>query len=83
MKTITVSELKTNAGRVVDEAIAGKPCLIMRNGKFALLKLTEVVPADSAVHQKWIDEALASGSAEAKTEADWRALKRRALSGRR
>jgi prevent-host-death family protein len=82
MKAITVSELKARAGKVVDDAIAGTPCLIVRNGKFAILQPTEVIPADSAKHQKWMDEAFASGAAEEKTEADWRALKRRALGGR-
>ena len=83
MKTVTVSQLKANVGKIVDDAISGKPCLIVRGGKFALLRPTEVVPEETALHQKWVDEALASGIAEEKTEADWRALRRRALASRR
>jgi hypothetical protein len=61
MKAITVSELKANVGKIVDEVLEGEPCLIVRNGKFALLRSTDVIPDESALHQAWIDEALASG----------------------
>jgi antitoxin (DNA-binding transcriptional repressor) of toxin-antitoxin stability system len=83
MKTITVSELKANVGKVVDGVLAGEPTLIFRNGKFAILRPVEVIPQETKLHQQWIDEALASGPAEEKTEADWQALKRRALSKRK
>ena len=83
MKAITVSELKANIGKIVDQAIAGEPCLIVRNGRFALLRSTEIVTRETALHQKWIDEALSSGPAEEKTEADWRALRSRVLSKRK
>jgi hypothetical protein len=35
--------------------------------------------AATALHQRWVDEGLASGPAEAKTAADWNALKERVL----
>jgi antitoxin (DNA-binding transcriptional repressor) of toxin-antitoxin stability system len=83
MRTITVSELKAKVGKIVDQAIAGEPVLIVRNGRFAILRPTEVVPDDTALHQAWIDQAIASGPAEEKSEADWQALKRRTLSRRK
>ena len=78
-----MSELKARVGKIVDEAIAGEPVLIVRNGRFAILRQTEVVPEETALHQAWIDEALASGEAEEKTEAHRQALKRRALRKRK
>ena len=83
MKAFTVSELKANVGKIVDEVLEGEPCLIVRNGKFALLRSTEVIPDESALHQTWIDQGLASGVPEEKTEPDWRSLKRRVLAKRK
>ena len=83
MKTITVSQLKAGVGKIVEQAIAGEPFLIVRNGKFAILRPTEVVPDDTKLHQRWIDQAMASGPAAEKSEADWRALKLRALGKRK
>ena len=37
----------------------------------------------TVLHQRWVDEGLASGPAEPKTQADWDALKERVLSPRR
>ena len=81
MKTVTISELKANLGKIVDDALAGEPALIFRNGKFAILRPVDVVPDDSKLHQQWIDDALASGPAEEKTEADWEVLKRHVSPG--
>jgi antitoxin (DNA-binding transcriptional repressor) of toxin-antitoxin stability system len=83
MKAITVSDLKANVGKIVDEALAGEPSLIFRNGKFAILRPVEVVADDTKLHQQWIDEALASGPAEEKSEVEWQALKRRGLTNRK
>ena len=44
-----------------------------------VLQSVEQSPLPTALHQQWIDEALASGPAEAKTEADWAVLKDRVL----
>ncbi|HEX3626359.1 MAG TPA: hypothetical protein VH280_13145 [Verrucomicrobiae bacterium] len=38
---------------------------------------------DSPRHQQWIDEALASGPAEPKTQADWDGLRKRVLKQRK
>lgn len=37
MKTLLVSEAKAKLGRIADEALAGKPCLIIRKGKLLQL----------------------------------------------
>ena len=47
-----------------------------------ILEKIEQLPLPTELHQQWIDEALASGPAEPKTQADWAALKERVL-GRR
>jgi putative addiction module CopG family antidote len=47
-----------------------------------MLESIEQLPLPTELHQQWIDEALASGPAETKTQADWDALKERVL-GRR
>ncbi len=47
-----------------------------------LLETVEQLPLPAALHQSWIDEALASGPAEPKTRADWDALKERVLNRR-
>ena len=83
MRAFTVSELKSNVGKIVDKVLEGEPCLIVRNGKFALLRSTEVIPDESALHQAWIDEGLASGAPQVKTESDWRKLKLRVLAKRK
>jgi virulence-associated protein VagC len=83
MKAITVSELKANVGKIVDQALAGEPSLIFRNGKFAILRPIEVMADDTKLHQQWIDEAFAGGPAEEKRQAHWQALKRRALAKRK
>lgn len=48
-----------------------------------VLENVEQMPLPTALHQQWIDEALASGPAEAKTQADWDALKGRVLGNHR
>jgi putative addiction module CopG family antidote len=45
-----------------------------------ILETVEQLPPPTELHQQWIDEALASGPAEPKTQADWDALKERILS---
>jgi hypothetical protein len=47
------------------------------------LEEVEQVPQPTALHQQWVDEGLASGPAEPKTQADWDALKERVLRNRR
>ena len=44
-----------------------------------MLESIEQLPLPTELHQQWIDEALASGPAEIKTQADWDALKERVL----
>jgi putative addiction module CopG family antidote len=44
-----------------------------------LLETMEQLPLPTELHQTWIDEALASGPAEPKTQTDWDALKERVL----
>ena len=44
-----------------------------------ILETVEQLPLPTELHQQWIDEALASGPAEPKTQADWDALKERIL----
>jgi putative addiction module CopG family antidote len=48
-----------------------------------VLEEVEQVPQPTALHQRWVDEGLASGPAEPKTQADWDALKERVLRNRR
>jgi putative addiction module CopG family antidote len=52
---------------------------VVRAGLRVLEKI-EQLPLSTELHQQWIDEALASGPAEPKTQADWDALKERVLS---
>src|ERR1035437_4362048 len=51
---------------------------VVRAGLRVLEKI-EQLPLSTELHQQWIDEALASGPAEPKTQADWDALKERVL----
>jgi putative addiction module CopG family antidote len=44
-----------------------------------ILETIEQLPLPTELHQQWIDEALADGPAEPKTQADWDALKKRVL----
>jgi putative addiction module CopG family antidote len=54
---------------------------VVRAGLRSLEK-TEQLPPPTELHQQWIDEALASGPPEPKSQADWDALKARVLSRR-
>jgi putative addiction module CopG family antidote len=54
---------------------------VVRAGLRSLEK-TEQLPPPTELHQQWIDEALASGAPEPKSQADWDALKARVLSRR-
>ena len=47
---------------------------VVRAGLRSLEK-AEQLPPPTELHQSWIDEALASGSAEPKTPAEWDTLK--------
>ena len=46
------------------------------------LETMEQLPPPTEWHQQWVDEALASGPAEPKSQADWDTLKERVLSRR-
>ena len=54
---------------------------VVRAGLRSLEK-AEQLPPPTEIHQGWIDEALASGSAEPKNSADWAALKDQVLARR-
>ena len=54
---------------------------VVRAGLRAL-ETIEQMPLPTALHQQWIDEALADGPAEPKSQGDWDTLKERVL-GRR
>lgn len=43
----------------------------------------EIDVSETPRHQRWIDEALAGGPAESKSQADWDALKKRVLKERK
>jgi putative addiction module CopG family antidote len=47
-----------------------------------ILEKVEQLPLPTELHQQWIDEALGDGPVEAKTQADWDALKDRVLKRR-
>lgn len=47
-----------------------------------MLETVEQLPLPTELHQRWIDEGLASGPAEPKSQADWNALKERVLQRR-
>ena len=53
------------------------------DGTIVRVEAIESSEAATAQHQQWVDEGLASGPAEPKTEADWNALKDRVLQGGR
>jgi putative addiction module CopG family antidote len=57
------------------------PNEVVRAGLRALQAI-EQMPLPTEIHQGWIDEGLASGPAEPKTQADWSALKERVLARR-
>ena len=54
---------------------------VVRAGLRILEQAGQLPPA-TELHQQWIDEALASGPAEPKTQADWDALKEQVLTRR-
>jgi hypothetical protein len=54
-----------------------------KNEGYGCLFKRQIPPDDTELHQFWIDEALASGPTEEKSEAEWQALKRRVLRKRR
>src|SRR5947207_14708733 len=49
MKTLTVSQLKAELGRTSDEVIDGKPCVVIRGNKFALIQRFDLPDASPAV----------------------------------
>jgi hypothetical protein len=53
------------------------------DGTIVRVEPIESLEPATALHQQWVDEGLASGPAEPKTEADWNALKDRVLPGGR
>ena len=54
------------------------------DGTIVRVEPIELLEPATALHQQWVDEGLASGPAEPKTEADWSALKDRVFkSGRK
>ena len=44
-----------------------------------ILETVEQMPPPTELHQSWVNEALASGPAAPKTQADWDALKQRVV----
>lgn len=57
------------------------PNEVVRAG-LRVLEKVEQLPLPTELHQQWIDESLAAGPAEPKTQADWDALKDRVLGQR-
>ena len=58
MKTCSLSEAKSYPGRLADEALDGRPTVIVRGGKLLILQSYE--PPDPGAFDTLIDEGIAS-----------------------
>ena len=52
MKTCTVSEAKSKLGELADDAIKGKPTVIVRGGKLVVLQAYELPDHSDEFHRK-------------------------------
>ena len=55
------------------------PDAVLPEGTKVRIEPIESLEAATTLHQRWVDEGLASGPAASKSQADWDALKDRAL----
>jgi hypothetical protein len=58
MKTCSLSEAKSSLGRLADDALKGRPTVIVRGGKLLILQAYE--PPDPETFDALIDEGIAS-----------------------
>jgi hypothetical protein len=68
MKTCSLSKAKSSLGRLADEALKGRPTVIVRGAKLLILQAYE--PPDPAGFDALIDEGIASEHATL-TPAVW------------
>lgn len=62
MKTCSLSHAKSSLGKLADEALKGRPTVIVRGGKLVILQAYD--PPDPGAFDTLIDEALASDHVE-------------------
>jgi hypothetical protein len=62
MKTCSLSEAKSSLGRLADDALDGRPTVIVRGGKLLILQAYE--PPDPEAFDALIDEGIASQQVE-------------------
>jgi hypothetical protein len=58
MKTCSLSEAKSSLGRLADDALKGRPTVIVRGGKLLILQAYD--PPDPQTFDALIDEGIAS-----------------------
>jgi hypothetical protein len=62
MKTCSLSEAKSSLGRLADDALNGRPTVIVRGGKLLILQAYE--PPDLEAFDALIDEGISSPHVE-------------------
>jgi hypothetical protein len=71
-------------GTIENGVVKLPPGAAWPDGTLVRVEPIESPESATALHQQWVNEGLASGPAEPKTEADWNALKDRVFkSGRK
>jgi len=74
MKTCSLSEAKGSLGRLADDALDGRPTVIVRGGKLLILQAYE--PPDPEAFDVLIDEGIASQHFEL-SDRFWQDVRRR------
>ncbi len=72
MKTCSLSEAKSRLGRLADEALQGRPTVIVRGGQLLILQAYE--PPDPDVFDALIDEGIGSPHLPL-TDAFWKGVR--------
>ena len=64
MKLLSVSELKSSAGQVVDRALAGKPQYVVRRGSVVIISKAEMIVGVEERPSGYFAEAYSDPDAE-------------------
>jgi hypothetical protein len=74
MKTCSLSEAKSSLGKLADDALKGRPTVILRGGKLVILQAYD--PPAPAAFDALIDEATASDHVQL-TDSVWKQIRGR------
>jgi phage terminase large subunit-like protein len=78
-----LSSIMSYTGTIEKGLVKLPPEATWPDGTIVRVEAIESPEPTTALHQQWVDEGLASGPAEPKSQADWNALKDRVFQGGR